>query len=159
MKRVVDLIVIDTKDDGLVDLVLCRDGEDHLLGTGLDVVLISTLRALCNGEHTGGLDGDIDPKGLPGQLCRVAEGEDGNLLAIDDDGILSSLNTLVIYSEGGVVFQKMGEGLRIGQVVDTDDLDGFVFEGNLEDVAADSSEAINCDFHSLFSSRNLFVYR
>jgi hypothetical protein len=35
----VELVVVDPEDDGLVDLVLGRHGEDHPLGPGVEVLL------------------------------------------------------------------------------------------------------------------------
>jgi len=47
------------------------------------------------------------------------------------------------------VLQQMGEGGRIGQVVDGDDLDVRVVLDRAEDVAADPAESVDADAHDV----------
>lgn len=87
-QAVVDLVVVYAANDGLVNLVLGGNGEDDFLGTSLDVILVTTLRAFGYCEYTSGFDSYIDSKLFPGQFCGIAQCIDRNGLAINDNCVL-----------------------------------------------------------------------
>ena len=49
-------------------------------------------------------------------------------------------------AEDGIVLQKVREGLRVGNVVDGDELNVPVFKRGAHDVATDAAEAVDTDF-------------
>ena len=69
-------------DDG-VGVILCGGGEDHLLGTGLQV----GLHLLGCQEHAGGLTHVLSTMLAKRDLSRVAGVGQGHLLAVNDQGV------------------------------------------------------------------------
>jgi hypothetical protein len=95
------------------------------------------------GEEAGGFDDDLRADGGPVELGRVALGEDLELLAVDDDGVLGGGDLVLEVAEDGVVLEQVGEGRRGGEVVDGDEFDVRVADCGAEDVASDAAEAVD----------------
>ena len=138
------VLVIDAHDDRDV-LVLRRSGDDDLLRAGRDVAL----GLLGVGEVARRLDDDVGADLGPGQVGRVALGEHGDRLAVDDDGAVARLHGGVEPTEDRVVLRQVRQGLGVRQVVDADDFDvSPLREQGAEVVAADTTEAIDADIDS-----------
>ena len=78
-------LVVHAEDDGEVG-ALGRRGDDHFLRAGRDVLR----GVVAVGEEAGRLEHDVDAQILPGQLRRIAQRQDLELVAVDRDGVASS---------------------------------------------------------------------
>src|SRR5699024_5662931 len=65
-------------------VILGGGGHDDLLGAGVQVAL----GLLLGQEQAGGLHHILSAQLAPGQVGGIALGGDGNLPAVDDDGVL-----------------------------------------------------------------------
>lgn len=95
-------LVVDTHDEhgGIGG----GSGDDDLLGTTLQV----SRGLLLSGEDTGGLD-NVGGTGLaPGDGSGVTLGEEGDLLAVDDETVLNVLDLTLELTVGGVVLEHVG---------------------------------------------------
>ena len=150
--RVIFLLV-DAHDDGL-HLTLGGRGDDHLGRPGVDM----RLGRFHVGEQAGALEHVLGPELRPGYLAGLAMTGDRDASAVDHDGIVGGDDLLRRDPHDGVVFEQMGNGLHIGEVVDAHDLDvgkGRILGQGPEDVSADSAETVNSQLyghtcHSLY---------
>jgi hypothetical protein len=136
--RCVVLVVVDAEDDGEV-LVAGRGGDDHLLDGAAEVGLC--FFGVC--EEAGGFDDDLCAYAGPVELCRVALGEDLDLLAVDGDEVFAVGDLVFEVAEDGIVLEEMRERGRCGEVVYGDEFDVRVAESGAEDVASDAAEAVD----------------
>src|SRR5690606_35451744 len=105
-------------------------------------------------EQTGALEHEIDAELAPGQLRRIALGNDSNAVAVDDHRIAVDFHLAGELAVHGVVLREMRIGIRIAQVVERDDLDVFLavrLVQRTQDVATDTAVAIDTDFNGHFS--------
>ena len=140
-------VLVHAHHDGQV-LALRRGGDDHLAGAGGEVLS----GVLAGGEDAGGLDDDADSQPIPAEGGGVAFAEDPDppfrtarrgghdLVPFDRDRALEGTGHRV-------VFQEVGQGGGIGQVVDGDDLDVRVVLDRAEDVPSDPAESVDADAH------------
>ena len=78
------------------------------------------------------------------EFVRVLLSEDGNLAALEDDVVVIGADFIgVPGAVGRVVFEKIGKGLRVNEVVDGDNFHSF-FVGATERKTSDAAEAIDC---------------
>ena len=112
------MLVVDAHHDGDV-LVLGRRRDDDLLGAAVDVR--PGLGGV--GEEAGRLDDDVGAEVAPGQLGRVALGEDLDVLPSTVISSSSAVTSQRQPAQDGVVLEQVGQGRVVGQVVDGDDLD------------------------------------
>ena len=118
-----------------------RSGDDDLLGAGLEV----GFGLFHLGEETGGLDDEIGVKLAPGQLGRVLLAENGNVLAVDDDGLLGVGDRAVKHAVHRVVLEHICHIIRGEHIVDADELDIFVLETCAEYETSDSAETVDAN--------------
>ena len=111
-----------------------------------------TLCLFLGQEQTGGFHDILSAELCPGQISGVALCGDGDLVAVDDDGLLGSLNGAVELAVHGVVLQHVSEVVSGAQVVDADDLDLGEVDACAEDHTADASKTIDTNFdrHTFF---------
>ena len=135
------VVVVPVDAEADRDIRIGRRGRnDDLAGTGLEVLRC----ALTTREEARRLEDDRDVELLPRQCGRIALGKHPNLLAVDRDAAVGHLNLMAETAEHGVVLEQVRKRLRIGQVVDGNDLDrGLAQVGGAEDVTADAAEAVN----------------
>ena len=101
-------------------------------------------------EETGGLNDDVNPQLAPGKIRRIPLGEGLDLLAAHLYGVIVVGDFFGEASEDGVVFQEVGKGLVVSEVVDGNHLE--VSAGcneRAEVVASNAAEAVdsNLDGH------------
>ncbi len=139
----VELIVVDSEDDGLVDLVLGGDGEDHPLGAGIDVLL----QRCPVTEHTCRLDHDVDLEVGPGESRRIALHQHLHLVLPDRHQTVLDGCLFLEPAHHRVVLEQVGEDVVVGEVVDGDHVEPGVVSGDddPEHCPADAAEAIDCD--------------
>ena len=119
-----------------------RRRDDHLLRARVEV--LGGVLAL--GEEAGRLDHDVGAEVAPGQVGRVALGEDLDLLAVDGDRAVGRLDLAREAAEDRVVLEQVGERLGVGEVVDRDEVEvGARLVGGAEEVAPDPPEPVDAD--------------
>src|SRR5919109_2625865 len=104
------------------------------------------------GEEAGALEDNFDTHVCPFDGGRVFLRRDFDRLAIDDKIAILRFDRTVIRSIGGVVFQQVGIGWRIEQVVHRDNFDFIrvpLFDG-AKDQTSNPAKAVNTYFYSHF---------
>ena len=122
--------------------VLGRSGHDDLLSAGIQVAL----SLLLGQEQTGGLDNVLSAQLAPGQISGVALSGDRDLLAVDNDGILSGLHSALEDTVHGVILEHVGQVVGRAKVVDADDLDFGVVQAGTEDHTANAAKTVDTNF-------------
>ena len=140
------LVVYVVNDGGQVVASGSRDND--LLGAGVDVSLSLSL----GGVETGALQNNVDTQLAPGQLGSVGLSVDGDLLAVDNDVVLASLDSVgaegqSVCALSGVVLQQVSQHLGRGQVVDSDNFVTLSAEHLTESQTADTAKTINSNFN------------
>ena len=149
--RVVRLGEVDAEDDGHVR-VLARCGDDHLARAGLQVA--PGVRA--GTEAAGRLQHDVRAEVGPGQLGRVALGEDGDPAPRDDEVAFVHLDAAGEAVVDAVVTEQRRERLGVGEIVDRDPVDVVsTLVRGAEGRPTDAAEAVdrNLRAHRPTSSR------
>ena len=80
-----------------------------------------------------------------------------DFLPVDHEGLTLGVHLSREASVGGIVFQQVGKGFRIREIIDGADLDPSTGEGRFEDKTADSAKAVDGDsgfFHRRNRKRN-----
>ena len=118
------------------------------------------------GIETGALQYYVDTEFAPRQLSCVRHSVDSDLLAVNDDrtrnenglAILSELsvfvsNSVFAFTElacettlSGIVFQKVSQHLRAGQVVNCNYFVTLSFKHLTESQTTNTAKAVNCYF-------------
>ena len=104
------------------------------------------LALLLGQEQAGGLHDVLGAQLAPGNLGGIALGVDGNLLAVDHDGVLGGGDLAGELAVHGVILQHVGQVIGGAQVVDAHDLDLRVVDAGAEDHAADAAKPIDTNF-------------
>ena len=139
------LLVVDT--DNKHWGVLGRSGNDHLLGTGVQV-LGGWLDLL---EDTGGVDDVVDADLAPWDVFWVSFVVDRDLLAVDDNLVFLVRDLALVLAVGGVVLEHVGSVLwRNEWVVDRNNLNVWSAESNSQHQSTDSTETVNTNSNSHF---------
>jgi len=113
-----------------------------VLRTGVDV----RLRQLLGEVDARGLGDDLSADVAPVEVVGVLLAEDGDLFAVDDQGVRGRLYLAGELAVHGVVLEEVRQILGVAQVVDADDLNVGVIEAVAEDHAADAAKAVDTDF-------------
>src|SRR5690606_3906664 len=100
-------------------VVLGRRRQDHLLRTGIDVLL----RGFLGQEQAGGLDHHVHADLAPLQVGRVTLLGQADRLAVDHDVLAFDLDIALEAAVDGVVLQHVGQVIRLQQVVDRNHFD------------------------------------
>ena len=137
-------IEVDAEGDGHVG-ILGDSGDDHLLGPGAEVLG----GVIARGEESGRLDHHLNSHLSPGQSGGIALGEDLDLSPINHDRAVQRLYRPREAAQDRVVLEQVGEGLRVGQVVDRDELQlGPRRPCRAENVSPDPPETVDADLDS-----------
>ena len=75
------------------------------------------------GEEAGRLEHDVDAEVLPRQLRRVLDRQDLELVLVDRDAVALGRDVRLQVAEDRVVLEQVRERLRVGEIVDRDDID------------------------------------
>ena len=102
-------LLVDGVNDGL-QVVACRSRDNDLLSASLNV----SHALLLAGVEAGALQNDIDVQLAPRSILSVLDSVDLDLLAIDNDGILGSLDGVLVLADlaaegalSGIVLQQV----------------------------------------------------
>ena len=82
-------VVVDVVNDG-GQVIASGSGDNDLLGTGIDVSLSLSLGSV----EASALQDNVNTQLAPGQLGSVGLGVDGDLLAVDNDVVLTGLDSV-----------------------------------------------------------------
>ena len=100
------------------------------------------------------LENDVYADLAPGQLGSVSLSIDGDLLTVNDNGVLACLNSVQTLADntavtllGGVVLQQVCEHSGVGQVIDSNYLITLGTEHLTESQTADTAKAVNSNFY------------
>ena len=104
------------------------------------------------GEEAGGFDDDIRSDGGPIDFGGILGLENLEALAFDGDGVIGMGDLVGQIAEDGVVFQKVRESFRVGDVIDGDELDVLIVERSAHNVATDAAEAVDANLNGHSSS-------
>ena len=107
------------------------------------------------GEAAGRFDHDLHAYGIPRQRRRILFFENLDVLSIDLNAVGTRSDLVGQVAQYGVVLQKVSQSLRFRQIIDRYKLKIGIFERRPQNVAADSSKAINTYFDCHVSSLNL----
>src|SRR5207302_5505456 len=69
-------------------------------------------------------------------------------LSFDGDSMIGSLDIVMQITQHRIVFQKMRQRLRVGNIVDRDEVDVLVAQRGAKDVAADAAKSVDTHFRS-----------
>ena len=106
-------------------------------------------------EAAGAFEDDVDAVFAPLQIVRILLAEDRDLVAFEDEVVLDDVAGFVFFDFGrdligvpgvlgGVVLEKVGESLRIDEVVDGDDFKATALISAAESETADAAEPVDC---------------
>ena len=115
---------------------------------------------LLGGEETGRLDDEVDADLTPGQVRRIALGQDVHRLSVTGDLGVAGLDRAGVAAVHGVVLQEVRQRGSRCQVVDGDDLVAVALLDDAEDKPPDAAKTVDRypDRHGFVDSE-LFVYR
>ena len=141
MPRRIVVGIVDAHHHGDVG-VLGRRADDHLPRS-----LVQVQRRLGPfGVAAGRLDDHLHPQLPPGQESDVGRGQDPYGLSLEDQTVFGMPYLVRPDPMDAVVFEKVGEGSGIGDVVDRDHLEiGSPFCDGSEDQSAYPAETVYGD--------------
>ena len=99
------------------------------------------------GAETAALEDELDAEVFPGQVRRIALGEDLELLAAAAERALGVRDLLFQRAVDGVVLEEMRQRFGIGDVVHRDEVEPAFVETCPKHVPTDAAEAIDADTH------------
>jgi len=151
------LFFVDPQHDGL-DLALARSGDQHLFGPGRQV----SLGLIGMSEQAGGLDHQLHPQVLPGQLGGILGGHNAfDLVAVDDNDVILGQRGIALgggnlsgeFPVDRIVFKLVGEILGVGgDIHHRHHVQGvaqyFLFRHSTDHQAADPAETVDTDFYT-----------
>ena len=155
----------------------CRRKDFHVGGKGLVVDVVNDSREVIAGRSRNNdflcacfqvrrsfifagieacaLEDDVNFMFAPRNFFRVFDSIDDDLFAVDDDGVLFSLNSVFAFADlaaetalRGVILEKVSEHLRAGKIVYCHDLITLCVEHLTERKTTDTTETIDSNFNS-----------
>ncbi len=73
-------------------------------------------------------------------------------LVVDGDAVRAGGDLVRQIAQDGIVFQQMGQGLGVGEIVDRHEFDIAVIERSAKHVSPDASESVDSYFNCHFAS-------
>jgi len=147
-------LLVDGEDDGL-QVVACGSRNNDLLCASLNV----SHALLLAGVEAGALQNDINVQFAPRSILCVLNSIDLDLLAVDDDGILGSLDSVLAFADlaaegtlSGIVLQQVSQHLGAGQIVDCNDLVTLSIKHLTESQTANTTKTIDSNSNSHVNS-------
>ena len=106
-----------------------------------------SLGLLLGQELTGGLHHILGAHLAPGNVLGVHLSEEGNLFAVDDDGVVGIADLALELTVHGIVTEHVGHIVRRHEgVVDADKLNVRAADAGAEHQTTDPAKAINANF-------------
>ena len=136
------LVLIHAEDHRQI-LPLGGRGDDDLACAAGDV--LGRVRGV--GEPPRAFDDDIDSEVLPRERAGILLLEDPDPVSVDGDRIGIVRDGALVRPMDGIVLEEVGQGRRVREIVDGDELDGgAVFLGRANDLTADAAESVDANF-------------
>ena len=98
-------------------------------------------------EDTGRFDNNLNTQFFPGELRRVALRENLNLFAVHDQVCTIGADVAGKGAMNRIVFEQMGQGGGIGQVINGDNIQAVGLRNNPQHIAANTSKSVNRNFY------------
>jgi hypothetical protein len=143
-----ELVLVHTDDDGRIDFVLGRHGENDLFGSRGQVFFQWSAIA----ENTGGLDDETYAEIAPRNLGGIGELGHDDPRPVDDHRVPFQTDILVEDSHHRVVFEQVGQLFVFEQVVDRHNLNVLAIAKNAVDRASDATEPVDADSNSHYAA-------
>src|SRR6266851_3720323 len=145
VRRGIVSLVVHAEDERRIGAIGGR-GDDYLFHRRAEMLL--GVNAL--GEEAGRFNNDIRADRSPINLAGILGFENLEALSFHCDSVIGMGDVVRQIAEDRVVLQKVRESLRVGDVVNGDELNVLVVERGAHDVATDAAEAVdaNLDGHS-----------
>ena len=105
------------------------------------------LRLLCIGKHAGAFNHHLHAHGFPRNGRRVSLRKNFYRFVAEHDRIAGHLDVLLQVAENGIVFKEMGQRRRVRQVIDGDKLNIGIVNCRAQDIASNTTEAVNSYFN------------
>ena len=149
------LVFVDAQHNGQIFAFGRSRNDDFLRAAGSDVIdcafdsltlLVDTV--FLDGEQTGRFNDDVNAEVTPFDGGGVGFLENLDLLAIDDETVISNFHCAVEATISRIVFQQVRHGLRITNVVERDHFQ-FIrihIANGFQHLASDSSKSVNTNF-------------
>ena len=99
------------------------------------------------GEEARRFDHDVDSQILPGQVAGIPLGKDFHPRAVHPQVIAVGYDITLEIAKDRVVLEEVGQGPRIRDVVDRDDLEVAPAQGGAVDVAPNAAKPIDANLH------------
>ena len=96
------------------------------------------------GEKPGRFKHNIDVQFFPRQVRRIAFLEDFNFVTAHDDVLVVVTDFAVEFAVHRIPFKQMGQGMRVSEIIDSDDLLDLFLRHRAKDVASDAPETVDC---------------
>src|SRR5438552_7204309 len=145
-RRIVGLVVHAEDESGVG--AIGRGGDDHFFHGSAEMLF--GVNAF--GEEAGGFDDDIGSDRSPIDFGGILGLENLEALAFDGNGVIGMRHVVGKISEDGIVLQKVRERVRVGDVVDGDELNVSIVERGAHDVATNAAEAVDANLNGHSSS-------
>ena len=137
--------MVDAVNHGGIDIAFAGSGNQHFFGAGIQMDLGFFLAA----ESAGTFHHQIDIQRFPRQLGRVAGGEEGDFVAVDQQIAAVFFNFGGKAAVHGVKLGQVSVGGQIAAAVDGDDFElvaQTVFVDGADNLTADAAVAVDGDF-------------
>ena len=136
-------------NDGL-QVVACGSRDNNLLSACVDV----SHGLLLGAVEAGALQNNVNTKLAPRAIVGVLLSVDLQRLAVNDDGIVGGLYSVLVLTQvahegtlSGVVLEQMSQHAGAGQIVDCNNLITLCLEHLTESKTADTAKTINSYFN------------
>ena len=96
------------------------------------------------GEEPGRLEHNINVQFFPRQVRRIAVLQDSNFVPAYDDVFVVITDFAVEFAVHRIPFEQMSEGVRVCEIVDSEDLLDLFLRHRAKDVASDAPETVDC---------------
>jgi hypothetical protein len=116
-----------------------RSGDDDLARAGLDVLRRVGLLP----EKAGGLDHDLAAELAPGKIGGIAFRQDAHLARADTKAAGGAFHRLRKLAVHRVILEQVRQGLGVGDVIDSDELELAIVGPDAHHAAADPAEAVD----------------
>ncbi len=130
-----------------------RGGDDYFFYRPTQ--MFAGLVRVC--EMPRGFHHDLSPNGCPVQLRGIFDGKNLQPLTANGDGVRFGLDLFRQTAQNRIVFHQMGQGLRVGQIIDRHELDILPMKARPDYVPADAAKAVDGNFYRHCGSSLLLV--
>src|SRR5271170_3289461 len=104
------------------------------------------------GEMARRFEHDLCSHRFPGKFRRISFGEDLESLVVHADAVRAGRDLVRQIAQNRIIFEQVGERLRIGEIVDRHEFDIGILERGAQNIAPDASETVNAYFNSHLAS-------